>query len=63
MGDRLEEEPPVVHIDLDQHDGTSSNDIKEDDDVERADGIEYHISWPSQGLFELRHHDGCRCVE
>lgn len=63
MGDGLEEEPPVVHVDLDQHDGASGNDIQEDDDVERADGIEYHVPWTSQGLFELRHHDEFHCVE
>jgi hypothetical protein len=57
MGDGLEEEEPVVHVDLDQHDRTGGNDIEEDDDVERADSIEDHIPWTSQRLLEVRHHD------
>lgn len=61
MGHGLEEEETVVHVDLDQHDCTSGNNIEEDDDVERADGVEYHIPWTSQGLLELRHHDFFGC--
>lgn len=57
VGNSLEEEEPVVHVDLDQHGHTGCNDVEEDDDVERADSVENHIPWTGQGLLELRHHD------
>lgn len=57
VSDGLEEEVSVQHVDLDQHDHTSSDDVEEGDDVECADDVQNDISWTSQGLSELCHHD------
>lgn len=62
MGDGLEEEEPVRHVDLDQHHCTGGDGIEKDDDVENADGVQDHVPWTSQRLLELRHHDCRRSV-
>jgi hypothetical protein len=47
MSHSLEEKEAVQHIDLDQHDHRRSNDIKESDNVEYADGVQNHVPWTS----------------
>jgi hypothetical protein len=56
MSHSLEEKEAVQHIDLDQHDHRRSNDIKESDNVEYADGIQNHVPWTSQGFTQSVHH-------
>lgn len=58
MGHSLEEKEAVQHIDFDQHDCTSSDEVKKGDDIENANGIQNHVPWTSQGLTQTSHHDG-----
>jgi len=57
MSYSLEEEEAIQYVDLDQHHDAGGDHVEKDNDVEGADGIQNHVSWTSQGLSELRHHD------
>jgi hypothetical protein len=58
MGNGLEEEETIQHVDLDQHHSAGGDHIEKDDDIDDTDGVQNHVPWASQGLSELRHHDG-----
>lgn len=57
MGNGLEEEESIPHIDFDLHHHAGGDDIEEDNDVEGADGVQNHVPWASQGFLEFRHHN------
>lgn len=57
MGYSLEEKEAVQHIDFDQHDRTSSDEVEKGDNIENANCIQDHVPWTSQGLTQTSHHD------
>jgi hypothetical protein len=57
MGHSLEEKEAVEHVDLCQHNCTRSYEIHKGNNIQKANDVQDHVPWTSQGFAQTRHHD------